>query len=242
MSLQWKPQQKADSYWRQAGPHVLYHGTANKSKRHKFPFSSVKAELPPTCGNNKEKILLSVAPKNMLAEALVGSLRKKKKGCVGVRESRICFSSPRKGVSFLQHKSHPPLALLLFNCSPTNLQFSRHQWACSIQRESPCFCIPPYRKTKTSTRRERTCSVSSLHCHPIRFCFFGWTYNGKYILVHPDYKAPPTIPQTYNNPPPKLTPTAQQVPGGVQIWVVNSPRKAMVSHCGHPDLNSFIKF
>lgn len=41
---------------------------------HEFPFSSVKAELPLRCGNNKEKILLLDAPKNRLAEALVGSL------------------------------------------------------------------------------------------------------------------------------------------------------------------------
>lgn len=48
---------------------------------HKFPFSSVKAELPLRCGNNKEKILLSLAPKNRLAEALVGSLLETKGPC-----------------------------------------------------------------------------------------------------------------------------------------------------------------
>lgn len=48
---------------------------------HEFPFSSVKAELPLRYGNNKEKILLSVAPKNRLAEALVGSLLKTKGPC-----------------------------------------------------------------------------------------------------------------------------------------------------------------
>ena len=48
---------------------------------HKFPFSSVKAELPLRGGNNKEKILLSVAPNNRLAEALVGNLLKTKGPC-----------------------------------------------------------------------------------------------------------------------------------------------------------------
>lgn len=48
---------------------------------HKVPFSSVKAELPLRCANNKEKILLSVAPKNRLAEALVGNLLKTKGPC-----------------------------------------------------------------------------------------------------------------------------------------------------------------
>jgi len=51
----------------------------------------VKAELPPTCGNNKEKILLSVAPKNMLAEALVGSLRKTKGLCGSQGKQNLLF-------------------------------------------------------------------------------------------------------------------------------------------------------
>ena len=64
----------------------------------------------------------------------------KQRGRVGVRESRICFPSPRKGASFLPHKSRPPLALLLLNCSPTNLQFSAHQWASSSQRQEWYHC------------------------------------------------------------------------------------------------------
>lgn len=58
---------------------------------HKFPFSSVEAELCLRFGNNRERILLSVAPKSRLAEALVGSLLKTK-GLCGSQEKHKLFS------------------------------------------------------------------------------------------------------------------------------------------------------
>lgn len=53
----------------------------NITLTHKVPFSSVKAELPLRCGNNKEKILLLVASEKSLVEGLVGSLLKTKGLC-----------------------------------------------------------------------------------------------------------------------------------------------------------------
>lgn len=107
----------------------------------------------------------------------------KQRDCVGVRESRTRFPSPRKGASFLPLNSHPPLALLLLNCSLTILRFSAYQWASSIQREERHRCwdlrselelysIIQREQKQPSTRTERTCSVPSLHCHPMRVCSF----------------------------------------------------------------------
>lgn len=92
---------------------------------HKFPFSSVKAELCLRFGNNKEKILLSVAPKSRLAEALVGSLLKTK-GLCGSQEKQKLFSITQKR-SIFSTAQVLPLALLLLNCSSTDLQFPGHQ-------------------------------------------------------------------------------------------------------------------